>query len=165
LFDELFTADIPRVALWVSVRQCVCVGGCTGSFKKHFNHIVVNGSILHPTGSFDEKKKLQSDFGRLDKDWISSKETKQSTVEEKQEEEVGEEKELTNPSKTAKQHALNTLWKRTKIGVCDTTSPTAASYSSIIASRSPSHSWAGNLFRLVILVLIVLAPVATAVDI
>jgi hypothetical protein len=35
----------------------------------------------------------------------------------------------------------------------------------VLASRSPSHSLAGNIFRLLILVLIVLAPVATAVDI
>jgi hypothetical protein len=52
-------------------------------------------------------------------------------------------------SKTAKPYALNTLRKRAKIGVCDTTSRTA-SY---------------NIFRLLIPVLIVLAPVATAVDI
>jgi hypothetical protein len=158
LLDEFFTADIPGVGLWVCVRQWGGEG-CTDSFEKHFKHIVANGSILHPTGSFDEKKNLRSEFGQtLGKDWIPSKETKQSTVEEKKEEEVGEEKELTNPRKTAKQYALNTLCKRTKIGVCDTTSPTAASY-------SPSHSWAGNIFRLLILVLIVLAPVATAVDI
>jgi hypothetical protein len=68
-------------------------------------------------------------------------------------------------SKTAKPYALNTLRKRAKIGVCGTTSRTAVSYTSVIASRSPSHSWAGNIFRLLILVLIVLAPVATAVDI
>jgi hypothetical protein len=66
-------------------------------------------------------------------------------------------------SKTV-QYALNTLRKHAEIGVCDTT-PTAASYTSIITSRSPSHSWTGNIFRLLILVLIVLAPVATAVDI
>jgi hypothetical protein len=89
------------------------------------------------------------------------------------------ENELTNPelqsvkhgfaygpgtSKTAVQYALNTLRKRAEIGVCDTT-PTAASYTSIITSRSPSHSWAGSIFRVLIFMLIVLAPVATAVDI
>jgi hypothetical protein len=140
-------------------------GGCTGSFEKHFKHVVVNVSILHPTGSFDEKRNLQSEFGCLDKDWIPSKEPKQSTVGEKQEEEVGEEKELTNPSKTAKPYALSTLRKRAKIGVCGTTSRTAVSCTSVITSRSPSHSWAGNIFRLLIPMLIVLAPVATAVDI
>jgi hypothetical protein len=72
---------------------------------------------------------------------------------------------VTSTSKTANPYALNTLRKRAKIGVCDTTSRTAVSYASVITSRSPSHSWAGNIFRLLILVLIVLAPIATAVDI
>jgi hypothetical protein len=138
-------------------------------------------SIFYQTGSVDEKKNQQSEIDCLRKALTPPKETKQSTMEEKQEE-VGEEveKELNNPklksvkhgfaygpgtSKTAvmKQYALNTLRKRAKIG--DTTSPTAASYSSIVSSRAPSHSWAGNIFCLLILVLIVLAPVATAVDI
>jgi hypothetical protein len=51
---------------------------------------------------------------------IPSKETKQSKVEEEQEKEVGEEKELTSTSKTAKPYALNTLHKHAKIGVCGT---------------------------------------------
>ena len=170
--DEFFTADIPGAALWVSVRQWGGEGH-NDSSKKVIALLKYGDSIFYQTGSVDEKKNQQSEIGRLRKDLTSPKERKQSTMEEKQEEEVGEEveKELTNPeiksakqgfaygpstSKTAKPYALNTLRKRAKIGVCDTTSRTA-SYT--------SHSWAGNIFRLLILVLIVLAPVATAVDI
>jgi vacuolar protein-sorting-associated protein 4 len=96
--DEFFTADIPRVVLWVSVRQWGGKG-CTDSFKKHFRHIIVNGSILYPTGSFEEKKLLQHEFGRLRKDLTPPKKQQKAVEEKKEEEEVsdggGEEEELT----------------------------------------------------------------------
>jgi hypothetical protein len=88
--------------------------------KKAIALLKYGDSIFYQTGSVDEKKNQQSEIGRLDKDWIPSKETKQSKVEEEQEKEVGEENELTSTSKTAKPYALNTLHKHAKIGVCGT---------------------------------------------